>query len=394
MSATDSIVKSLCFTGGVAAGLALREGPVVPEWGWPFCVAILPALPLLFTYFFWKKGQEKEIFFRICVFVTGLFCGVMGGAAAEGLWAGGAGSVEGWAGGTEYGGFGTASGGAGGWTGKAGDGDPMAGWSPQRFAARLRALIADIPYPHEDTGPLVTALLTGERSSLSREIRRAFRLSGASHLLALSGMHVGLLCLVAEKALSLFGNRPVWKKTRGVLLVLLCGFYTLAVGAGPSIVRAFFFILLRQTAILLERKVRPSDILSGALILQLCITPAALKSIGFQLSYLAMAGIVFLMPRLSALYPGKWLKKIWDLCALSLSCQAFTGPLVWWKFGAFPPYFLLTNLLSAPLMTLVMVSSLLSVSVAVLGLDGTLVYALNDALARALIFSLDVIAGM
>ena len=358
MSATDGIFKSLCFTGGVAAGLALRESFVFPGWEWQVFVSVLFLLPAPLTYFFWKKGQKKENLFLFCVFVTGLFCGGLGGSDA-------------------------------GWSAL------RDAWlSPQRFALRLRALIGHIPYPHEDTAPLVTALLTGERSGLSREIRQAFRASGASHLLALSGMHVGLLCLVAEKALGIFGNRPVWKKLRGGLLVALCGFYTLAVGAGPSIVRAFFFLLLRQLALLLERKVRPSDILSGALILQLCITPDALKSIGFQLSYLAMAGIVFLMPRLSALYTGKWFNKIWELCALSLSCQVFTGPLVWWKFGTFPPYFLLTNLLSAPLMTLLMLSSLMRVGTAALGMDGTVVYTINDALAGALIFSLDVIAGM
>lgn len=384
MSATDGIVKSLCFTGGVAAGLSLSETAVFSAAGWPFAVPLLLLPLLLLTQFFWEKGQKMEILFLFCVFVTGIFCGVIGG-----------GWDAGWGGG---GGAGGDAGGGGRWvSGGSGEEDGIRRipwWDPRGFSAALRALIGRIPYPHEETAPLVTALLTGERSALSREIRQAFRESGASHLLALSGMHVGVLCLVAEKALGIFGNAPGWKKTRGVLLVLFCGFYTLAVGAGPSIVRAFFFLLLRQAAVLLERKIPPSDIFSGALILQLCITPAALRSIGFQLSYLAMSGIVFLMPRLSALYQGKWLKKVWELCALSLSCQVFTGPLVWWKFGTFPPYFLLTNLLSAPLMTLVMLSSLLSVINAAFQCDVPFLYLLNDFLCRALIFSLEVIASL
>ncbi|MBP5539975.1 MAG: ComEC/Rec2 family competence protein [Bacteroidales bacterium] len=282
---------------------------------------------------------------------------------------------------------------------------PLWHWSrAEEWADDLRAYIRSLPYRDSTTGELLCALLTGDRSGLSFELKNAFRQSGASHLLALSGMHIGILYLGFSWVLGLAGNVPVWKKTRGALLVMLGGIYTLAVGAGPSIVRAWLFITLRETAVLLERKVPPSDILSGALILQEALYPPAVKEIGFQLSYLAMTGIVFLYPRLQRWWPeesapgtsrksggllSKLLHKVWDISALSISCQVFTGPLAWWKFGSFPLFFLLTNLLCMPLMTLVMASALLALATRM-----PMLLTVSEACCQALVFTLETIAAL
>ena len=103
--------------------------------------------------------------------------------------------------------------------------------------------------------------------------------------------------------------------------------------------------MLRETSCCLERKTDSRDILCNGLILQLALTPHALFDVGFQLSYLAMSGITFLFPILNKWYHGK----IWESCALSISCQVFTGPLAYLKFGSLPLYFMLTNLISIPL---------------------------------------------
>ena len=169
--------------------------------------------------------------------------------------------------------------------------------------------------------------------------------------------------------------------------------------------RAWLFIVLRETALILERKVRPSDILAGALILQEAMDPTAVREIGFQLSYLAMTGIVFLYPKLQKLWPEEegfsgtsrrsngllsiGLHKVWDISALSISCQVFTGPLAWWKFGSFPLFFLLTNLLCMPLMTLVMAGALLALTTRI-----PLLLTVNETCCRALIFTLETIASL
>lgn len=325
------------------------------------------------------------------------------------------------------------------------------------LAADFRSMISSIPFPHEGTAPLVNALLTGDRSSLDDSVMNSFRDSGASHILALSGLHLGIIYGILLKVTSIFGKHPTVKAVRSLIIISLCGIYTLATGASPSLVRAFLFILINETARLTHRSNNPLRVYCAALFIQTAIDPQVISSIGFQLSYLAMAGIFLLYPALKKWYPQEeadgdmliekgagltesdglegvmidkdagltesdvleggmidkgccrasrcwtsWMKtivsaaprKIWDAAALTISCQVFTGPLAWWKFGTFPKYFLLTNLLSLPLTSAVM---LLSVSTSVLfaiGICPDFLISLTDSSASLLLFIMKVISSM
>lgn len=308
------------------------------------------------------------------------------------------------------------------------------------LAADFRSMISSIPFPHEGTAPLVNALLTGDRSSLDDSVMNSFRDSGASHILALSGLHLGIIYGILLKVTSIFGKHPAVKAIRSLIIISLCGIYTLATGASPSLVRAFLFILVNETARLTHRSNNPLRVYCAALFIQTAINPQVISSTGFQLSYLAMAGIFLLYPALKKWYPQEeaagdmliekgagltesdglegvmidkgccrarrcrtsWMKtivsvaprKIWDAAALTISCQVFTGPLAWWKFGTFPKYFLLTNLLSLPLTSAVM---LLSVSTSVLfaiGICPDFLISLTDSSASLLLFIMKVISSM
>lgn len=308
------------------------------------------------------------------------------------------------------------------------------------LAADFRSMISSIPFPHEGTAPLVNALLTGDRSSLDSSVMNRFQDSGASHILALSGLHLGIIYGILLKVTSIFGKHPTVKSVRSLIIISLCGIYTLATGASPSLVRAFLFILVNETARLTHRSNNPLRVYCAALFIQTAINPQVISSTGFQLSYLAMAGIFLLYPALKKWYPQEeatgdmlvekgagltesdglegvmidkgccrarrcrtsWMKtivsaaprKIWDAAALTISCQVFTGPLAWWKFGTFPKYFLLTNLLSLPLTSAVM---LLSVSTSVLfaiGICPDFLISLTDSSASLLLFIMKVISSM
>lgn len=308
------------------------------------------------------------------------------------------------------------------------------------LAADFRSMISSIPFPHEGTAPLVNALLTGDRSSLDDSVMNSFRDSGASHILALSGLHLGIIYGILLKVSSIFGKHPTVKAVRSLIIISLCGIYTLATGASPSLVRAFLFILINETARLTHRSNNPLRVYCAALFIQTAIDPQVISSTSFQLSYLAMAGIFLLYPALKKWYPQEeaagdmliengagltesdglegvmidkgccrarlcwtsWMKtivsaaprKIWDAAALTISCQVFTGPLAWWKFGTFPKYFLLTNLLSLPLTSAVM---LLSVSTSVLfaiGICPDFLISLTDSCASLLLFIMKVISSM
>lgn len=274
------------------------------------------------------------------------------------------------------------------------------------FCGIMQNAIDSIPFESEQTGALIKALLTGERSSLPREVTEAFRESGASHILALSGLHMGVIYGVLSGIMSILGNSPQARRLRSVLMISACGFYTMAVGAGPSIVRAFIFIALRETARATGRHYELGHILLASMLIQLTVLPLSVRSTGFQLSYAAMAGIAFIYPWLKGLWPtddasspagrilGKCMKWMWNSLALSTACQITTGPLAYIHFGTFPVYFLLTNLLALPLTGILIPSALATLCLSSVGWCPPPLVTVTEALARLMLWSLHTIASM
>ncbi|MGN1046092.1 MAG: ComEC/Rec2 family competence protein [Candidatus Cryptobacteroides sp.] len=260
----------------------------------------------------------------------------------------------------------------------------------------LTGLTDAVGFRDSDSNALVRALLTGDRSLLSPEIKSAFRDSGASHILALSGFHLGIIYLVISKSLSPIGRTPAAVLTKSITICSATGLYALLTGGSPSIVRAFLFILLKETAGLCGRKPSGAGLLAAALTLQLTITPLAIKTVSFQLSYLAMAGIIFIFPAMKEWWPGRngILKRIWESCALAISCQAFTAPAVWAYFGTFPTYFLLTNLIATPLVTLIMFLSLAATALSAAGACPEMLVSAYEKLVGILLFCLETISSL
>ena len=264
-------------------------------------------------------------------------------------------------------------------------------------ALKLKSLISSLPFKADITSPLLTALLTGDKSGLSPETVQAFRSSGASHILALSGLHMGILYLIMDKLMLPIGKSTSAKWIRAVAVISAAGWFTLMTGAGPSIVRAFLFILIGEICTLIGRRRKPSRVLCIALLVQLIVNPGVIRSLGFQLSYLAMAGIVILYPVLEKWYPEgsrfNPLRKIWQMAAIAISCQLFTGPLAWMKFGSFPRHFLLTNLMAIPIVTVLMWVAVITIALASFGWCPGLLITITDGLSRLLVWVLTVISS-
>lgn len=263
----------------------------------------------------------------------------------------------------------------------------------------LKELIDGTGYSDTATTAIVKAILTGDRSGLDQATREAFRASGASHLLALSGMHLGIIYIIAVKLTAGLGHDRKASAIRSCTTIFLTGFFTLMTGAGPSVVRAFLFILINEAASITGRAKDSVHTLCIALVTQLAITPESISSAGFQLSYLAMAGIIVLYPVMKGWYPqdggkGDIMRKIWNAAALSVSCQAFTAPAVWYHFGTFPQYFILTNLLAIPLTTLTMTTSIAVTALSAFGICPDIMVTANEAAVSALLFTLETISRM
>lgn len=267
-------------------------------------------------------------------------------------------------------------------------------------AERLRSLIDSIPFAYERSGPLVKALLTGDRSGLDSGTISVFRASGASHILALSGLHLGLIHLMIKRCAAILGNSRAACIIRASLTTACAGFYTLMTGASPSTVRAFLFIAAGEWAgVSPGRRGSPKRSLLLALTIQSALSPASLESVSFQMSYLAMCGIVFILPGLQKWYPdgGKragLMRRIWNAAALSISCQIFTAPLAWMRFHTFPKYFLLTNILALPLSSAAMAVSALTIALHAIGLCPEALVHADDMLIQALVYVLETISGM
>ncbi len=281
----------------------------------------------------------------------------------------------------------------------------------QALASKLKRHIDSVPYNERYSNALVKALVTGDKSGLDKGLKESFRKSGASHLLALSGMHLGIIYLIISRILSLAGHSPATKKYIATVTICATGFYTLLTGAGPSIIRAFLFICTNETAKCIYRQSSPANTFCTALLIQLTISPESILSAGFQLSYLAMAGIYFLYPSMKkwygnlagifgskqALTPGKVtrpMQSLWNTASLSISCQIFTAPVVWIHFHSFPIYFIITNLLAIPITT-----ATISLGIAVLILDAAgicpgFILKMSETAIRLLIFCIETIGSL
>ena len=289
-------------------------------------------------------------------------------------------------------------------TSLSGGGHPVtegaAGEALAALGGRFKTLLESLPLKSGEDNALLEALLLGDRSALSPQTVSAFRESGASHILALSGLHLGVIYGVVVRLGRVLGNSIAAGKLRAALTILTTGAYTVMTGAGPSISRAFLFIFVRETGVLLGRRTDLRATLAGSFILQLCIDAEALGEISFQLSYLALAGIAYIFPFLRDLYPQgisrfpRPLRFIWNSAALSIACQITTGPLAWHCFGTFPQYFLLTNLIAIPLTGLLIPAALLCAALSAIGLCPASVADAVSALSATLRGSLEVIAGI
>ncbi len=286
------------------------------------------------------------------------------------------------------------------------DGSPFLNRLHSAAEATGRAIDA-LPFHSNDTNAIIKALLTGNRSGLTKEMQETFRSSGASHILALSGLHLGIIYTVIRKTLAFAGNHPAVSSIRSVLTVSICGLYTAATGAGPSITRAFLFILLGETARLTGRQRSMSGIMMAALTIQLAVSPLSAKHVGFQLSYAAMAGISFIYPVLKRFWnketeyagPGipavlRLPEKIWNSAAISISCQLTAGPVAYFYFGTFPINFLLTNLIAIPLAGAAIPAALLTLILSYAGIRPQFLLDMTEAAVDTMAASLGIIAEM
>ena len=226
----------------------------------------------------------------------------------------------------------------------------------ETFRARLDRYIREA-VPSDRDYPVASAMLLGSYKKMDQDLFNAYSATGAVHILAVSGLHVGIMAHIFQ---FLFGFIRIGKKkpvqVQALLLIVMIWAYALLTGAAPAILRAALMFSFLTVSRLLLRDSSPLNILAAAAFVLLCINPFDIYNIGFQLSFLAMAGIFLLYEPVRTLITveNKVLQAIWKVISVSCAAQLAIYPVIGYHFHQFAFYFWLTGLISTPFSYLIL----------------------------------------
>lgn len=232
--------------------------------------------------------------------------------------------------------------------------DEAVGFRPKlsRLRMKLVGLLRDFGLSDDELG-VMSAMTMGYSDILSDEIRHAYSSAGAMHILAVSGLHVGIIYGIIVFLLSFIKNDKLnWLKV--LITITLIWLYALFTGLSPSVSRASLMFSLMSLGKLQKNSPGSLNAVFASMFILLVINPYNLVNIGFQLSYSAVIGIIILQPRLYAFFEvkNKFLDWIWSLTTVSVAAQLATMPLCFYYFHQFSNYFLLTNYVMIPISTI------------------------------------------
>ncbi|WP_430809845.1 MULTISPECIES: ComEC/Rec2 family competence protein [unclassified Carboxylicivirga] len=213
----------------------------------------------------------------------------------------------------------------------------------------------------EAQGALLNALYLGDKSRLSYEQKSAFSDAGAMHLLAVSGLHVGIIYLLLVGGIGALGI-PKDSGWVALFIIFCLWFYALITGFSPSVLRSGLMFTILEVGRISRQKTGIFNLLGASMFIILLIEPLSVYNVGFWLSHCAVASIVSFYPKINKWFyfrfpPFRWL---WSIAAVSLAAQVGTLPLSIHTFNEFPLYFMLTNLLLIPVVTPILILAVLS----------------------------------
>ena len=230
---------------------------------------------------------------------------------------------------------------------------------------------------------IAEALLIGYKEDLDKDVVQAYSNTGVVHIIAISGMHLGLIYAVL---VWIFLRLPLIKKSTAirVVTILTClWLFSLITGGSASVLRSAVMF----TCILIGKEFfKQSSIynsLAASAFLLLCYDPFLLWDVGFQLSYCAVVGIVWLQKPIQNLFYSKHkpLQYLWQMCSITIAAQVLTLPICIYYFHQIPTLFLITNLICVPLSTVILFAEILLIflsSISVVGaLLGKFIYVLT-----------------
>ncbi len=219
--------------------------------------------------------------------------------------------------------------------------------------------------PDQDAAALASTLILGYRADLNKDVIEAYSKTGTMHVLSVSGMHVGIVFLILSFLLRLMDKNKVLVLVQIFLITTAIWFYSLISGFSSPVCRAALMISFLLIGKALNKNQNSYNLIAISAFFLLLYYPYYLFDVGFQLSYLAVCGLVYFHPKLyQSLYiKNKIVDYAWSYCALSLAAQLATFPLGLYYFHQFPLYFLLSNLLIVLPVTIIMYAGILLLAI-------------------------------
>lgn len=210
-----------------------------------------------------------------------------------------------------------------------------------------------------DTLGLVTALTIGEKEFLNKEYLTSFSKAGVMHVMAVSGMHVGMISLFLSYVLFFLNKKMALLKT--IIILIALWLFAFITGLSPSVMRATLMFSFLQTGTIIKKPGNSLNLLLASAFILLAARPSVLFEAGFQLSYIAVLFIIlFYEPFYRLLkFKNKVADYLWQMVSVSVVAQAGTFPLVVRLFNTFPLMFLVSNLVIIPLSFLIMILAII-----------------------------------
>ena len=227
----------------------------------------------------------------------------------------------------------------------------------------------------EDASYLAITFFTGNRSYLSDIDRERFSMSGLAHILAVSGLHIGIIIAIVSVILRPF-RRYNFRGKRFATIIPIIWMYVIFTGMSASAVRAAIMATFYFGAKDMHLKHSSINSLAAAAFFILLFSPNSLYDVGFQLSILSVTGILLLSRRLQIHTKYSWLNKLWTPISITCAAQLFTAPLIIYYFHSFPTGFFISNVIVLPLLPILICLMLVVVLLAAFSIQS---WILTDA---------------
>ena len=221
----------------------------------------------------------------------------------------------------------------------------------ERYKSKIESKLFSLHVKQQDYA-VIAAMALGDKSALDSNTKNSYSISGASHILAVSGLHVGI---IFQLFIFLLGGRKYSFYTI-ILSLISIWTYVFLIGLPASAVRAAIMLSAYSISLAFHRTGLPLNTLAAAYIFMLFISPLYLFELSFQLSFLAVASILLFFPPLYSLLTirSRFVHWAWGLLCVSLAAQIGTLPVIVYYFGRISCYSLLTNYIAIPAATLIL----------------------------------------